>query len=72
MATLNHEIVYKLLVFDRNTWNRTSMCRLFVLKKNLWYHIILFKQHWKITKLNNYLDLNMKIQNITLDGLKYR
>ena len=23
----NHTIVYKLLVFDRNTWNHTTVCK---------------------------------------------
>ena len=40
-------IVYKLLL-DKNTWNLTTVCKLFVFDKNIWY--IKYVQ----TLLNNY------------------
>ena len=31
--------MYKLLLFDRNTQNLTTVCKFYVLDKNTWYRI---------------------------------
>ena len=41
--TLDPIIEYKLLVLDKSTWNRTTVCKLLVLDKNTWNHITMWK-----------------------------
>ena len=40
----NYITMYKLLVFDHTTCKHTTVCDLFVLDRNTWYHISLWKQ----------------------------
>ena len=42
---------------DGNTWNNTTVCKLFVLDRNTWYHIIVWK------KIKNFIkDLNINVR----------
>ena len=43
MITWNHMVMYRLLL-DRNTWNYTTVYKLFVLSENTWYHISVCKK----------------------------
>ena len=37
------QIVYNLLVLDKNIWNHTTECKLFELDRNTWYLITVCK-----------------------------
>ena len=49
-------IVYELVVLDRS-WSNTIVCKLFVLDKNTWYHINVYKKFIR----NNYAK-NINVQ----------
>ena len=42
--------MYKILAVDRSTWKQTSVCKLFVLGRNTWYHNYCKKSQETITQ----------------------
>ena len=71
-------IEYKLLVFDRNTWNLTSEHKVFVLDRNTWNHTTVYKLFvfdrntwYHLTAYKNLLwNNNTKIVNLNVSKVK--
>ena len=65
--TWNYTTVCKLFVLGRDTWNYTTLSKLFVLDRNTWYHKTIYKQLYK--KCKYVFKSLVSTHNITQDSL---
>ena len=62
---LSNRSVLKSFVFDRNNWNRISVCWLFVFDRNTWNHKTLCNE-WRLINKNRYADSMYSLDCVSL------
>ena len=68
----NYNIIY-LLILDRNNWNHITLCKLFSVNYNTWYHIIIkMSKEISTQKCKYERDSLTSERQITLDDLVWR